>query len=69
VPPRHAECWVRISGEWRPGLIAAWIKTEAGKWECVITADEPGGSPAWQGRYAYDRDAIRPRHGDSNSPD
>ena len=64
VPPRHAGCWVRIGGTWRRGLIAEWIRTEAGTWECLITADEPVGSPPWQGRYVYDPRAIVPRHGD-----
>jgi hypothetical protein len=63
VPPRHAAVWVRIGGTWRPGLIATWIVTAAGAWECVITAEEPGGSPPWQGRYVYDPAAIVPRYG------
>jgi hypothetical protein len=67
VPPRHAQAWVRIAGAWRRGLIATWILTTAGTWECVISADEPGGSPPWQGRYVYDPAAIRPRYGD-NTP-
>ena len=64
MPPRHAEVWVRIAGTWRRGLILTWIETEAGAWEVVIAADEPGGQPPWQGRYIYDPAAIRPRHGD-----
>lgn len=65
VPPRHGEVWVRIGGTWRKGLIAEWITTGAGTWECLITADEPAGSRPWQGRYVYSAETIRPRRGDA----
>ena len=65
IPPRHAPVWVRIGGSWRKGTVAAWVRSPgSGTWECVITADEPPGSPPWAGRYVYDPAAIRPRHGE-----
>jgi hypothetical protein len=65
IPPRHAPVWVRIAGTWRRGLIAAWVTTPgSGTWDCIVTADEPPGSPPWAGRYAYDPLTIRPRRGD-----
>ncbi len=64
LPPRHAPVWVRIAGSWHRGLIQYWIMPAGGSWEVVITADEPPGSPPWQGRYIFDAAAIRPGHGD-----
>jgi hypothetical protein len=65
VPPRHAAVWVRIAGRWRRGRIVAWVTDRgSGGWDCVIAADEPADSRSWQGRYVYDPQCIRPRHGD-----
>ena len=58
--------WVRIGGQRRKGRIIEWVtEPEATGWDCVILADEPGDGVPWQGRYHYDPQAIRQRHGDT----
>jgi hypothetical protein len=64
--PRHAAVWVRVDGLWRKGRIIEWV-TElggSGGWDLVIKEDELGDGTPWQGRYHYDPQAIRQRHGD-----
>lgn len=57
--------WVRIAGEWRKGCVVEWV-TYVGsprEWQAVIAAEGPQDLP-WQGRYIYDPQCIRQRHGD-----
>ena len=67
VPPRHAPVWVHARGAWRKGRITNWIAPSqpGAGWECVIVAEPAPGDPPWQGRYIYDPQTIRPRHGGS----
>lgn len=65
--PRHAAVWVRAGGTWRKGRIIEWVTELGGPggWDVVIIEDEPGDGVPWQGRYRYDPQAIRQRHGET----
>jgi hypothetical protein len=68
--PRHAAVWVRVGGRWRKGHIVEWVRDlEREGWEAVIVAEDPMDGSPWQGRYVYDRQAIRPRYNDSRPPE
>ena len=64
--PKHAAVWVRVDGRWRKGRIIEWIRDlDRPSWDVVLVPDEPRRNEPLAGRYAYDRQTIRPRYNDS----
>jgi hypothetical protein len=66
--PGHRYVWIRVGGVWRPGVVVAWFREEAG-WCCWVQHGHPEGRP-WPmfAMYLYDTETIIPRDPWAASP-